>query len=82
MQGEFYDIFHPVSINRTTFLNTVFRLSQMLKYRRVLPTKTRRLPLFSFARKEVVLMSDYEILIVVFTVIALIVKLLIEYIKK
>lgn len=43
---------------------------------------TRRLPLFSFVRKEVVLMSDYEILIVVFTVIALIVKLLVEYIKK
>ena len=43
---------------------------------------TRRLPPFPLWRKEVVLMSDYEILIVVFTVIALIVKLLIEYIKK
>ena len=43
---------------------------------------TRRLPPFPPRREEVVLMSDYEILIVVFTVIAIIVGLLVEYIKK
>ena len=41
-----------------------------------------RLPLISFERKEVVLMSDYEILIVVFTVMAIIVSLLVELIKN
>lgn len=69
-------------INRTTVLGAVFGRPRMLKYGRVLRTKTRRLPLFSFVRKEVVLMSDYEILIVVFTVMLLIVILLVEYIKK
>ena len=33
-------------------------------------------------REEVVPMRDYEILIVVFTVMAIIVSLIIEYIKK
>ena len=32
--------------------------------------------------EEVVLMSDYEILIVVLTIIAIVVTLIIEYIKK
>ena len=48
----------------------------------MLSTDKRRLPLTSFGRKEVVPMRDYEILIVVFTVIAIIVSILVEYIKK
>ena len=82
LQGGFYDIFRPDLINRTTVLGAVFGRPRMLKYGRVLRTKTRRLPLFSFVRKEVVLMSDYEILIVVLTIIAIVVTLIIEYIKK
>ena len=54
----------------------------MRKYEWVLSTRHWRLPLFSFVRKEVVQMRDYEILIVVFTVIAIIVSILVEYIKN
>ena len=36
----------------------------------------------SSERKEVVLMSDYEILIVILTIIAIIKTILIEYVKK
>ena len=36
----------------------------------------------SSERKEVVLMSDYEILIVILTIIAIITTILIEYVKK
>ena len=36
----------------------------------------------SSERKEVVLMSDYEILIVIITIIAIITTILIEYVKK
>ena len=60
----------------------IIDMSAMQKYYRVLSTRHWRLPQFSFVRKEVVQMRDYEILIVVFTVIAIIVSILIEYIKK
>ena len=43
---------------------------------------TQAVASIALRREEVVLMSDYEILIVVLTIIAIIVKLLIEYIKK
>ena len=36
----------------------------------------------TFERREVVLMSDYEILIVVLTMMAIVIGLLIEYVKK
>ena len=71
-----------ISINRTTFSLSVFQAAIDDKMFMGVAHLTRRLPPFPLWRKEVVLMSDYEILIVVFTVIALIVKLLIEYIKK
>ena len=48
----------------------------------VTPADRRLTSVPSSERKEVVLMSDYEILIVILTIIAIITTILIEYVKK
>jgi hypothetical protein len=48
----------------------------------VLPTPEDGYLLLPFGDKEVVLMSDYELLMIVFTVMGILVAVLIEYIKK
>lgn len=48
----------------------------------VTPADRRLTSVLSSERKEVVLMSDYEILIVILTIIAIITTILIEYVKK
>ena len=45
-------------------------------------SRVQTVTFISLRRKGVVPMSDYEILIVVFTVLAIVVGILIEYIKK
>lgn len=72
----------PMHLKYLIVKSPIIAMSAMRKYHRVLSARHWRLPQFSFVRKEVVQMRDYEILIVVFTVIAIIVSILIEYIKK